>query len=218
MELHQIDVLEVEPLGAVDGEHLDGVLGAVLGPALLGLARLGHAPAQRAQDRRGVAAAVLDGRQDLAEEAVEVGQAVGTEVAGGLGGLDQMSRRRRSDEDVRRLGCERPAQDRQGLDGGQEVLLPARVLDAVDAPARLRGTSAPWPPPRSRSRRPSCEGALGRVGDARASSVIRLGKLAVPQRDQGRVGHADRGGAEHGEQRQVVPGIEHAPAPGPRPR
>ncbi len=199
VELEQVDVLEVEPLGAMDGEHLDRVLGAVLGAPLLGLAGLGHAAPQGAQDGGGVAAALLDGGEHLAEEALQVGQPVGAEVAGRLGGLDQGEPAQALDEDVRRLGLEGAAEDGQMLDGGQQVAVPA--AHALD-PRHVFRHHADRPldrPPQGR------EG----VGSGRAQLGHQPRELPVPERDQGGVGHPHGRGAEHGEQRQVVARIEH---------
>ena len=50
VELEQVDVLEVEPLGAVDGEDRDRVLPSLARPPLLRLLGLGDVPAQQAKD------------------------------------------------------------------------------------------------------------------------------------------------------------------------
>ena len=119
----------------MDGQDLDRVLGTVLGTPFLGVAGLGHAPAQGAQDGGDVAAALLDGGVELAEETVEVRQPVGAEVARGFGGLDQAEPAQALDEDVGRLGLEGTAEDREMLDRGEKVLLPAfHPLDAGHVP------------------------------------------------------------------------------------
>src|SRR6185312_11595765 len=69
VELDEVDVLEVQPLGAVDGEDGDGVLRSFRGPPLLGLPRIGNAAAQGAEDGRHVAAPLFHRREELAEEA-----------------------------------------------------------------------------------------------------------------------------------------------------
>src|SRR5205807_2313610 len=103
VELEQVDVREVEPLGAMDGEDRDRVLPALARPSLLCLLRLGDAPAQQAEDPGDVAAPLFERRQELAEEAVEVGQAVGPEIAGRLRGLEQEEPAQALDETVRRV-------------------------------------------------------------------------------------------------------------------
>jgi hypothetical protein len=125
VELGEVDVLEVEPFGAVDGHHLDGVRGAVLRPPLFGLARFGDAAAQGAEDRGQIAAAGLDGGEELAEEAVEVGEAVGAEVTGGLDRFGEEEAAELLDEDIGRLGLEGAAEDGQVVESGEEALLPA---------------------------------------------------------------------------------------------
>ena len=214
VELHQVDVPEVEPLGAVDRHHLDRVLRAVLRPPLLGLARLGDAPAQGAQDRREVAAAVLDRGEELPEEAVEVGQAVRPEIAGRLQGFREEQPAQALDEEVGRLALERAAQGGQMLDGGEQPHLPAaQALDPRDVRRHLGGGGLHQVPQLGE---PLPQTLVVQAGGRQIGDLA--GKAAAPERDQRRVRHADQDRAEDGQQGQVVARDRARRAPGRRPR
>ncbi len=190
---------EVEALGAVDGEHLHGVLGPFRRPALLRFAARGDVFAQRPQHRGDVAAALFELDQQAAEEALEIGQVIAAEVARGGRRVEQQQPPQPLDEDVRRLGGEGFPQHRQLLDRGQQAELPPRhPLQARHSRGQLAG----------------CR--LDRPADHRerfGGRPVQLGQqarqLVPPQRQQGGVRHADRRRAQGGDQRQVVPGVEH---------
>ena len=148
LELDQVDVGEIEPLGGVDGHHLDGVVGPLVGARLLGVERLGDALAEAAQHRGGVAAAVFEHPHQAGKEALEVGEAIRTQVAGGLDRLGEEEARarwRRSGRPGRRGRSAGRAPGARRRRGGRWASRPAPPAPAR-RPAARRPPGAPLRP------------------------------------------------------------------------
>ena len=116
MQLHKIDVSELEPLGLVDRQHLHGVHRSLPWPRLFGLLSLGDTATQRPQDGGHVATAVLESLLQAPEESIQIGEPVGAEITGRLGCLEEPELSQLFDEEIRGLVGVRRSEQRQVLD------------------------------------------------------------------------------------------------------
>ena len=196
----QIDVLPVEPLRAVDAEHVHRLVRRRARTAFLVLARQRAGTAQERDHRGRRAGGLLERLHQIAEEAIEVRDAVAAEVAPGLAGLERHAFAQALDEALRRLALERNAQLVERLEEGDGRLRPER--DALDLRHVRRHRGCRGAHRRARVFEPL---RVGAVDPART-----LGQQRVPERKPGGVGHPRDRRAQRRHQREQIERVEHA--------